>query len=733
MFSRRLTRRNFLKLAGVAGAVAGGAIVPGQIAQRILSASAVEDAPQLNPTVCEMCSVRCGVIAYVRNGALYKLEGNYRHSHSQGKICARGSAGVKLLYDPDRLQHPLKRGEDGVFRRISWEQAFDEIAAKLLQIRDRSGPQALAWVMGLRSSSLWDRQFMRAFGSPNLFSDFTTSHSSRTVACNLTVGEVPFSDFQNSKYVMLFGRNLGESIFNADLYALMEAKSRGAKVVVIDPRLSNTAAQAHEWVPIRPGTDGAMLLAMVNVVIKENLYNTPFVKRYVKGLDELKAYVADKTPKWASPICDVPAETIRRLAREFAEAKPSCVIDPGWHGGWGALYTNSLQTARAALTLNALMGNYGAKGGLLFPAKPNLGLFQPPETPPIQAARCDRSEDGAFPLAEASEGVIQLLPEVILSEEPYPVRAMMVNHFNPARSLPNTGKVVEALKKLELLVVIDTQMSETTELAHYILPESTYLERPGPISIASRTKPEIALPQPVVKPLYDTLPAETIITEIAKSAGLGNYLNFTPESVNQALIRTTGQSLDELSKQGVWQDKEVSLYGTPDFATPSGQVEVYSERLLKAGSDPLPAYQPTQTRPEGPDSFRLLHGKQAAHTGSSTQNNAWLHGLSEENALWINATRAAKLGIADCDWLEVASDVGMVRVKARVTEAIHPEAVYLAHGFGREVKRLRRASGKGANDNALIPDIAEPVTGAAALGEVIVRVKRAKVQEVSHA
>ncbi len=724
----RLSRRNFLKAVGAAGVVTmgAGAIGASQVLGKGTTKGTWDQMPQLIPTVCGMCDARCGVVAYVVGDRLYKLEGNYRHSQSQGRICARGSAGVKLLYDPDRLKYPLKRVGDQLYDQISWEQAFREIGQKLAEIKEKDGPQALAWAVHPDLSELWDRQFMNAYGSPNIFTQSSLGQASMRLASRLTTGWEPVPDLKNSRYVLLFGRNYAESIFyTAATNALLQAKEKGAKIVVIDPRLSRMASQSHEWIPIRPGTDGAMLLAMMNVLVAEDLYDKGFVTANTTGFEQLKGFLADKTPSWAATICDVPAETIRRLAQEVAAARPAALIDPGRHGAWGATYSNSFQTARAALVLNALLGNYGAKGGLLTPPANPLGAFQLPATPPMQAVRADSAGQGQYPLASSKDGTIQVLPEIIDSEQPYPIRALVANHINPARSLPNTAKATRALSKLELLVVIDTYLTDTGLLADYILPESTYLERLDPISPSTYLVSEVALRQPVVKPMYDTKPGYEIIAGIAGAAGLGEYFNFGVNEVIQESLKPMGLSLAGLSREGLWRDSKEGSYGAPAFGTPSGKIELYSRQLEKAGFDPLPVFSPPEALPRELDTFRLVQGRDAAHTGTATQNNAYLHHLSPENQIWISASRAARLGIRSGDEVIVSSPAGEIRIQARVAEGIHPEAVFTTHGFGHGVRTQHLAYHKGVGDNGLTLDRREPVAGAAAAGETIVKVRRA--------
>lgn len=719
--STKLSRRGFLQSAGAVGvaAVAGSQMLPhaGQV-----EAAAGEAVPKLTPTVCGMCEARCGVLAYTQNQKLLKLEGNFRHSHSLGKICSRGSAGVSLLDSSDRLTSPLKRVGDRLIP-VPWELALHEIGAWLQDVKHRLGPQGVAWLRHPDVSDAWDQQFMRGFGSPNIFSSTSLGRSSRDAACRSTVGDVPVVDLANTRYLLIFGRNVAESIFTSDLTQLTAARERGAHVVVVDPRLTNTATLAHEWVSIKPATDGALLLALMNVLIGERLYDAAFVQNQTVGFAALADYVLDKTPGWASHITDVPADTIRRLARELAAEKPACAVDPSWHGAWGSLYANSVQTARAAMCLNALLGNFNHKGGLAFPPQPRLAALPFPPLPPVALKRADGVGDGQFPLASLSDGVPQRLPEIILSGKPYPISALIVNHANPARSLPNTAVAEQALRKLELLVVIDIQMSETAEMAHYVLPESTYLERDDPLIPSQRLTPELALRQPVVNPRHDTRPAHAIISGLAKWVGLESAFTFTARQSVDLQLKSFNLTSEALAKQGVWQGLSDGFSEARTFRTPSGKVELASETLKQAGFDPLPAYEPPIVEPDL-KSFRLLTGHEFAHTGTSTQNNPYLAALSDENTVWIHPARAARLGVENGNWAIVTSDIGEVRVKARLTEGIHPEAVWLSHGFGHGARTVKLSLGKGADDNALVRSRAEPIAGGASLAETIVTVTR---------
>jgi thiosulfate reductase/polysulfide reductase chain A len=345
--SMKISRRKFLKAAGAAGALAaasGPLLVPTSKA----TAATVGVVPRLVPTICGMCEAHCGVLAYTQGDELLKLEGNFRHSHSLGKICPRGAAGGYLLDDANRLKTPLKRVGTR-FEPISWEVAFSEIGASLLNVKQRLGAEGVAWLRQPDLSDAWDVQFMRALGSPNIFASTSTTRACRDAAFASTLGGVPVFDLPNARYVLLFDRNLAESTFPADVNGLSEAKAHGARIVVVDPRLTNTAALANEWVPIRPGSDGALLLALMNVLVAEGRYDAAFVAKYTVGFPALADYLRDKTSDWAAQLTDIPADTIIRLARELAAQMPACIVDPSsgavperspgelWRPGWTGL------------------------------------------------------------------------------------------------------------------------------------------------------------------------------------------------------------------------------------------------------------------------------------------------------------------------------------------------------------------------------------------------------------
>ncbi|BDG60518.1 molybdopterin-containing oxidoreductase family protein [Caldinitratiruptor microaerophilus] len=715
----QVTRRQFLKIsAATSGALAAGLAVPGFDSWRTAAAAEAEE--ERIPTICEMCGVKCGVIAVVRGGRVVRLEGNPDHPLSRGRLCARGNAGMMSLYDPDRLREPLKRNPDGSFVPISWDQAIAEIGEKLKSIRERYGPEALVFAVHPELIAPWEKRFCDAFGTPNFSSHAPTCYSHRTAAYVATYGALPAVDYANVRYLISPGRNHLGGVKNNDLQKLAQAKAAGAKFVVLDPRYSEFAAWATEWLPIRPGTDGAFLLALMNVLVEEDLYDRDFVAARTAGFAELREAVKQYTPEWAAGVTDVPAETIRRVARELAAARPAAAVDPCWHGGLGSMYYNGFQAARAAACLNALLGNLGAKGGLVFPASVKLGSIDDlgPKPPKPAAPRFDGAGGPRWPLAK-DLGMIHTLPEAIETGKPYPIKAAIISHFNPVRSCPDSRRWLQALRKLELVVVIDVQMSDTATAADYVLPESHYLERSDPVWVTGDT---VALRRPAVAPLHNTLPEDEILRRLAEAVGIGEYFTFTLEEYNDALLRPLGLTTADLEKAGVVR-VPVQPPNYDRLKTPSGKVELRSEAVARAGGSPVPAWEPPLVEPKEGE-FRLLHGHVAVHTHTASQNNPYLHALMPENELWIHPDPAGRLGIRDGDLVEVASVTGSERLRAKVTAGIRPDCVWMAHGFGCLSRAQRRAYGKGANDSGLVPIRVAPISGAAAQCEVVVTVRK---------
>ena len=652
-----LQRRSFLKIAGAgAGVAAAGLAVPRL--HRALNTfpehDPATDGDRTVATFCEICFWKCGVLAHVKEGTITKIVGNPDHPLSRGRLCPRGTGGTGLVYDPDRLQRPLirreRRGEQS-FEEVSWESALDRVAEGLTLIKERYGPEALAvYIHGYGGS--WMRHMLKAYGT-NSFG--APSHAqcrgSRDAGFELTfgapAGSPEVTDMEHSRVITLIGSHLGENMHNTQVQWMANALGNGAELIVVDPRFSTAAGKAKYWLPIRPGTDIALLLAWMHVIIEEERYDRSYIEEHTYGFEQLKEHVRDKTPYWAAARTGLKAEDIVATARLMAGARPASLVHPGRHTAW---YGDDTQRARAIAILNALLGSWGRRGGFYFPAKQALpgypGLPSYPEARPSPDVPTDR----VFPVT-GGHGLANGLRDASLpgAEErfPYPIKGWFVYGSNLVQSLPEPAKTLEALQTLDFVVAVDVLPAEITGYADVVLPEATYLERYDDIHAPGFREPYLALRQPVIEPLFESKPGWWIAKEIGSRLGLEEY--FPWENVEAYLETRLGQvdmSLEGLAPTGVFEGEAQPLFLEdgiePHFHTQTGKIELYSKLLDEAGLDPLPNYSPHE-QPSG-DQFRLLFGRTPTHTFGRTTNNRFLSEVYDENVVWLNAQRAEELG-----------------------------------------------------------------------------------------
>jgi thiosulfate reductase/polysulfide reductase chain A len=579
------------------------------------------------------------------------------------------------------------------------------------------------------------KTFMKAIGSPNHFTHDALCKGSVNTAFRTLTGFTDAQvgiDYANTKHIVLYGRNLFESLEIKAINNLFAALDKGAKLTYIDPRVTITASKADRYWMIRPGTDLALNYALIHTILKEGLHDKVYVRRWVKGIKELQAFVEPYTPEWAAAETGIPAEEIVALAREVSAAKPHVVFHYGYRG---AHHPNEIHLRRSIIILNALMGSIETPGGLFFKkglkaaGHGDIGKYVSQEFPKISAPRFDGSGATQFPIADSSHGNPQMLAHAILKEDPYPIKAMFANRFEPLQSIPDSASVRQALDKLELIVAIEVNYSEIAWYADVLLPESTYLERGDSIQAVSGLKPQLFIRKPAVSPRYDTKPAWWILKELANRLDLGHYFPYASlEDIWNFQLKGTGAKLEDFDKKGfvvlsdkaLWWDRDKDI----KFKTPSGKIELVSTLMENAG---FPSFTPYVLVPPPPKGhFRLMCGRTAAHTHVSTQNNLYLSELVPENEVWINTAAATDLGIKDGALVEVASPICTVRLKAKVTDWIHPEAVFMLHGFGKTVPVQTRCYQKGASDALIQENISDQAGGSPALDETLVTVRPVK-------
>lgn len=747
-----MKRRQFLKgaLYGTGSLAAlGGGLGSLTRVTPVEAASQDSNVTQVVYSSCEMCRNQCPVAVQVKDGKVLKVEGNPNDPAFGGSLCARGQAAPSLLYDPQRIKKPMirtgQRGE-GKFKEVSWDEAYQYIAQQLKKVTNQYGGESVALTSRKGPHDWFFRTIGKALGSPNMFSHEATCPMTRSVGLDTTFGmETVAADYGNTKYLISLGRNWLEGIHVAQTRAVMKAIGNGCKVVVLDPRFSVTAAKG-EWLPIKGASDLAFVMAMANVMIQENLYDKGFVEQYTEGFEKWVEAVKDKTPEWAEKETGIPKDDIIRVTREFAAAKPKAILDFGWR----TAYTpNDFQLRRAILIVNMMIGNFEVPGGYYAVksaaalkdfvdqvgyAKP-LGNVKQPDFPKPKKGRIDGTGVKGTPgqLIPAYDGGIGQVTESILTGKPYPIKAWLVHRFNPYISMPESERVLEALKKVDFIMTCDVYMTDTAYYSDVVLPECTYLERTEQVYDMSGLTPKYVLRSQAIPPLYDTKPHWLIYKELGDKMGFGKYFPYKDidDFVTQQLA-PAGLTLPQMREKGVWtpngmkafyireKDPKASLESV--LKTSHKKIAIFSEEVEEAMKQGIPVYTSHPQPKEG--EFRFVQGKVAVHTNAGTHNVPVLNELMSTNTLWINSVSAGKLGIKDGDDILVTSGKYEQKGKAKVTEGIRPDTVFTYHGFGRISPELKRAYGKGVNDNMLIPNLIGEV-GNANSSMAIVKVKKA--------
>ncbi len=688
-------------------------------------------------SMCGMCTVRCHIRAEVEDNRVTWMEGN-QHILG-GALCARGAAGVALRDDTERPQGPLiregARGE-GKWRQVSWEEALDHVAGKLGAIKEKYGPQSI--VVSSRGGP-WQglyKTFVHAIGSPN-YTNHDNTCGRNTHHASLSVNGVARKglqyDYKNARHLVLFGRNLFAALLLTETRAVMEMLQKGGRLTYVDVRVTETSSKATRFFHVRPGTDYALALAMVHQVIRENAYDAAFVDKYVKDFSALCTFVEPYTPAWAAKECGVDEDSIINFVREINEDRPKVIFHPGWNL---SRYNDSFYASRMLHILNGLMGSVEVEGGLFFPKGPGDCGVKSIRTVDCKKPDIERA-DGCgttYPQFEKGPGIAHLLFPAMKTGKPYPIKAWLAMRHDPFTCMPDPEQQKEYFDHCDLLVSIDTHYSEFGWYADVILPESMFLERDNHIIVQKGLKPRLAVRRKIVEPRFDTKAAWDIFRQLAVRMGVEEYFPYeTIEEFWKWQLEPTGFTMKDFEDKGFIELTDRPVFYDRDelegkFKTPSGKIEIISEVLEKAGLPSLKPYQSPAPPPAG--KFRLVYGRVAVHTHSHTQNNPLLHQMMDENTLWINTEQAAKLGISDGDIVEVTAANGYQgRLRAFVTDFIHPEAVYTVHGFGRQVPRQTRTYERGVSDQRLMAgllDVWDQAGGAISLCESFVTVKPAQ-------
>jgi thiosulfate reductase/polysulfide reductase chain A len=734
-----ISRRTFLKAGALAGAACA---VPAAFDFPSFVRGAAEQPVTKIPSTCNGCSTNCALWVYVKNGRLWKLEGVPQAMKNEGKLCARAYGVAADVYNPDRVTQPMKRTGDNQFSPLSWEEAFKEIAEKLTKIIDKDTANTVVW-MCHGGKETYAQMLLDEIGSANYITHYSTCFTSKTNAWDKMVGAQLTSDINRARYMLFAGRNYAGGIMPGAMRKIMRAKDRGAKIVVVDPRLCELAKVADEWLPIRPGTDLAFFLGIAHTLISEKLYDEKFVKEYVFGFEEFWNANRHFTAEKAAEICDIPAAKIRGIARELAKNAPAAFLEPGYHGLHNH-YASSTQIAQANVIVNALLGNFYKHGGLMPAASPKFGkLTMPKRLQPEKGPRADGAGvNNEYPTVETSRGIAQHMPDLIAAGK---LKALFVYHFNPLRTAPDP-EYQKKIVKADLVVSIPVDWNETSVYtAHYILPEHYYLERmDAPKSNGGNIAhdyPQAVMRFPALKPLHNTKHLLDILKGIAQAMKIDDLYPFTLEEEAAAMLKPLGATLDTMKESGCLEVPEAVKPefpvkdGKPALGTTTGKVEFTVGAFKLHGRMGVPVWTPPLVSPKGESEFRLIHGKQPWHSHSVTTNSPYLMAVSKSyngSRMWMNRSRADKLGIRDGDTVTVEARIehrGEARtvskkVAVKVTEMLHPESVWVPSGYGNFSPRQKVGYQQGVNYNDFAPARVEPLSGGCMVQEVIVTVRK---------
>ncbi len=528
------------------------------------------------PGMCQLCSTICGVIGYVKDDRLIKLEGNPNDPNSRGKLCARGHAGLNHQYHPERLLFPLKRvGErgEGKWKRISWDEALDEIAEKLKVVRESGRPEEFAFHQGRQRSKDALKRFLDAFGTKTQLSHRSLCSGNRRAA-NLTYlweSDWDLNDVENSKYILNFGSNAFEAHQGHVSFANRIQNGRfknGAKMVTFDVRLSNTAGSSDEWFSPFPGTDGAVALAMSQAILEAGAHDANFIERWTNcSVAELQDHLQSNTPEWAAEISGLKAVDIRRIALEFAAAAPAATT---MCNRGSSAHLNGFYNDRAIQLLNAVVGSVGKKGGWCWSPWGGLDpVVKTPEMPPGAKTWSLLEDPPEYPLANVWRRMrVGEIIYLYLLQQRAKLQVYMTYNLDSPLTWPEESLTKDVLANESLIpfhVCINCFYNETAHYADIVLPWSTYLERWDLDARGSyNLRPYVGLRTPMVKPLGESRDVREFFPDLARRIGGGmekwydygtteEFMRVWASSVPEN--KETGKSgLDRLLDEGVWED-----------------------------------------------------------------------------------------------------------------------------------------------------------------------------------
>jgi anaerobic selenocysteine-containing dehydrogenase len=627
-------------------------------------------------TLCRMCDQGCGIEVAVKDGKPVRLQGSKKHPYNKGRLCVKGKAGLDFFRSPLRLTSPLIRKE-GELVPVEWEEALDFAAKTLARLRDHYGPKSVAIYtgegIGHQEIKLYIKRFANVFRTPNIIGVSSLCHASKTLAEQITYGADTGPDIHNTRFLIIWGGNPFASHEPMLPNEIGNLKKRGVKIAVIDPRRTETASRADYYLAVKPDRNEVLALNMLHVILKEELWDKAFTDKWVHGFQHFSEIIRQDrfSPERGKAIAGIKSDLVYRTARSYATTKPACI-----HLGNGLEHhSNGVNTSRLIAIMKAITGNLDVPGGDLFTPRPSLlDMTMPLPRPSEPAVGSEK-----FPVfcQMRKEGHAFALPEAILEERPYPVKGMIIVGGNPSLEWPDSGRVKEALKKLEFLLVIDVVRS----------PDCTYLERDELRMNTDHLLHNISLRRQVVEPTAG-LPDQMIWVKLAEHMGFGEYFPWKTcrEGINY-LLSDVGTSYESLVSQGAiyeYGKRQYRKYEKKGFRTPTGKVEIYSERLKSYGFDPFPVREDILQPMQESNEFPLLLTTGANLLGYLHWQYRYIPRLrktSPEPMFEIHPETASEYEISDGEVAEVQTANGKIQLKARITSDIRQDTINIPQGW----------------------------------------------------
>ena len=640
---------------------------------------------------CRGCHGGCGVLVHVKDGRIIKLEGDPEIPSNRGTMCSKGLAYLQLVYHPDRVKYPLKRSGkkgEGKWQRISWDEALDTIVNKYKEIISKYGPEAIVIGQGTgRDYAETLYRFANLLGTPNVLTAGHVCYVSRLGATLITCGALPVCDYDSHpKCVMVWGNNVVWT--HPDEYKaenLARVLAEGARLIVIDPRLTYLAGRADIWLQLRPGTDTALALGIANVIISEGLYDKEFVEKYTHGWDKfverVQEYPLDKVEK----ITWVPAAKIKDAARLYAKTKPACIQ-------WGVAIEQTINCTdnnRILTDLMAITGNLDIPGGnVFFTPPPVRTLSQFGMHRELSAEQREKQLGGnTYKLAQRVALVTpKMVWDAILTGKPYPVKAVQLHGSNPVITRANARDVYKALKQVDFLVVSDFFLTPTAELADVVLPAATWLELTYLGGYFLRHG--YLFPRRKIVQIGECWQDQKMFNELGKRLGQKNWFDKVEDAWDY-ILEPTGLTWEKAKEMPyIKGETEYRKYEKKGFSTPTKKVELYSTIFEEWGYDPLPRYREI---PESPVSkpemvkeypYILTAGARCpVFFHSEHRMIPWLREIYPDPIVEIHPQTAEKHGIKEGDWVFIESPRGRIKQRAKLTTGIDPRIVAAQHGW----------------------------------------------------